>query len=71
MHVHRYDYNTKGGKYYDFNDDYVDLSVKITGIAGMNAKNTPIVSRTYVVLEDGEIVYANPQVYTYIEAGGK
>lgn len=70
MHVHRFAW-PESGKYYDLCDDYVDIAVHVVNISTPYAKNTDIISRTYLKLADGTVVYGTPAVSTYNEARGE
>lgn len=55
----------QANKYYDLCDQYVDLSVQITGIGGTTSEKLNIHSRVYVVLENGATVYGAPATDNY------
>ena len=51
--------------YYDYSSNYIDMSVKITGLAAPLYETLPIVSRGYLVLEGGTVVYTTVAKTTY------
>ncbi len=64
MHVQRYVWPTVN-RYFDKCEDYVDVAIHITGIETAGGGNINIITRTYVELADGTVVYGIPAVDNY------
>lgn len=61
---------TATNRYYDIADTYIDIAVQVNGIAKGGGAHDDLMSRVYVVLEDGTVVYGDVAVRSYAEAGG-
>ena len=70
MHVHRYAW-PETHWYFDFCDTYVDIAVHITDIETVNAGNVNLITRTYVDLAVGTVVYGTPAVDNYNAVRGR
>jgi len=66
-HVKRHAWPDKN-VYYDACSDYVDIAVHVVNITANNGGNVNIITRTYVILADGTVVYGAICDSTYNEA---
>ena len=55
----------QSGRYFDLCDDYADIAVQIYNIEAYDALDTEIITRAYVMLADGQILYGAPAISTY------
>ena len=55
------------GRYYDYCDDYIDMSIQIVNI-GVAAQNLNLIANAYVQLADGTYFYANGYTTNYAAA---
>lgn len=61
----------QSGIYYDYCDDHTDMSVCITGVDKVQGgADLDIVSRTYILLENGDVLYGDVWSSTYNETLG-
>ena len=67
MHVHQYAWPDTA-KYYDKCTDYADIAVHIKNIEAYNGGDIDIITRTYVKLADGTVVYGKVAISTYNQA---
>ncbi len=64
MHVQRFVW-PETNRYFDKCEEYVDIAVQVTGIETVGGGDIDIITRTYVKLADGTIVYGDVAVDNY------
>jgi hypothetical protein len=64
MHVHQFAWPASN-KYFDKCAEYVDISVHVVNILNNNGANMNLISRTYVRLVSGEVIYTDAFVGNY------
>ncbi len=68
-HVHRYTW-PESTKYYDKSTDHVDIAVHIKNIAAYNGQNTDLITRTYLITAEDEVIYSDLAISSYNQAAG-